>query len=183
MTLKNGSICCFFSRCDRKSKQFLTPTRHGSRHCSTYWRPRRKCTAHNGPKSEQRWLWCGWKGLRECLNQIFVFIRFKCTCSPVITALTFFFNNQGSSIYPSLPSEPGGRRKGWQQPKPRPSQRHQSLRNSPEEVPRLVGAAALQGEFSVCLRRIHVHTRPSELCVNVALAFCFFLGSSFRFSV
>lgn len=68
--------------------------------------------------------------------------------APLITVKVFFIN-QGSTIYPSLPSKPGGRWKGRQQPKPHSGQCHQSVWNSPEEVSRLVGATAFQGRFRI----------------------------------
>lgn len=58
----------------------MTPTLDGSRHSSRLWRQRRKCMEQNGPKLEQRWLLCGWKGLHLSFYRFFgllVFIRFE----------------------------------------------------------------------------------------------------------
>ena len=60
----------------------------------------------------------------------------------MLTCLVFLLN-KGTKVHPSAPPELGGRGEGREQPQPHPCQRHQSLRVSPEEVPRMARAAAL----------------------------------------
>lgn len=126
----------------RKSRQCMTPTREGLRRSSRFWMLRRRCMEHSGPMLEQRWLWCGSKGLTS--GTLWVGSKHESVAIVTLHVLSLI---QGSTIYPSVPPEPRGRREGWQQPQPDSSQCHQRLWSSPEKVSRLVGAAALQGEF------------------------------------
>lgn len=128
----------------RKSRQFTTPTREGLRRSSRFWMLRRRCMEHSGPMLEQHWLWCGSKGLTSGS----VWVGSEHESVPIVT-LHVLCLIQGSTIYPSVPPEPCGRREGWQQSQPDSGQCYQRLWSSPEKVSRLVGAAALQGEFRV----------------------------------
>lgn len=128
----------------RKSRRFTTPTREGLRRSSRFWMLRRRCMEHSGPMLEQRWLWCGSKGLTSGT----VWVGSEHESAPIVTPHVLCLI-QGSSIYPSVPPEPCGRREGWQQPQPDSGQCYQRLWSRPEKVSWLVGAASLQGEFRV----------------------------------
>lgn len=120
----------------------MTAIQGGSRHCSRFWMLRRKCMERSGLKLEQRWLWCGLKGLTG--GTLWIWHMVWLSNSSHIFSLT-----QGPQIYPGVPTEPCERWKGREQPEPDAGQYYQRLWSSPEKVSRLVGAAVLQGELGV----------------------------------
>lgn len=120
----------------------MTAIQGGSRLCSRFWMLRRKCMERSGLKLEQRWLWCGLKGLTG--GTLWIWHMVWLSNSSHIFSLT-----QGPQIYPGVPTEPCERWKGREQPEPDAGQYYQRLWSGPEKVSRLVGAAVLQGELGV----------------------------------